>query len=183
MNRAVTRPLHAFATLVLAALTLGGCASAGGSYPSLALRDAERVHGQAEPVPAQAPEEPAPAAAPSPDLAGRLGQLVDQAQAAHGRFETLRPGVQARIASARGAAMGSDGWSVASIALAGLETARGQTLAALVEVDSLEIADRAARAGGQSPDSAPIAAARGRIEALVEAEDRVLSALSSSLGT
>ena len=72
---------------------------------------------------------------------------------------------------------------MAAIALAGLETARGQTSAALVEVDLMEIADRAARGDGQSPHAAAIDAARGRIEALIGGEDRILTALSSSLGT
>jgi hypothetical protein len=161
-------------------LALSACASGAGGYPSLALRNTERMHASAMPVEAEAVPAETPAQ-PEPGLAAALARLAGQADESHRRFESQRGRTMALVGSARGAAMASDAWSVASIALATLHTARGQTSLSLSELESLDIADRASNPNGETRNSAALASARQRIEALVTDEDRTLAALGSQL--
>lgn len=167
------RPAPPFACTALA-LLLAGCAADTTNYPSLARRPAERITGSAETVPADAA--PQPPALPSPELSARLSQLVDQAQAAHRDFLAKRERASGLVGAARGAAVASESWSVASVALAELEAARSRAMIALADLDSLYAAERVA--GGPA---AAVGAAREQVIALVGEEDAVLADLRGRL--
>ena len=153
------------------------CASTGASsYPSLATRPGERVSGTAEPVPAPAP--PLATAA----TGDRLAQLRAQAQAAHARFDERRASAASLSAAAQGAAVGSEAWSVAQVALASLEAARSEAMIALADLDSLYVAARiAAVPTDGSGDVDAIGAAREDVIALIGREDATLASLRGRL--
>ncbi len=168
MNRALPR-LSCFSAAVLA-LAVSACASdEAANYPSLARRPAEQT--SAAPVPAVA------IPAPDPGLATRLSSIVEQAREAHGRFAARRDKAERLTAAASGAAMGSEGWSVASVALADLESARSETMVALADLDEIFVA---ARISGSAALNA--AAARDQVSAWIGEEDQVLAALRGRLG-
>ncbi len=163
---------------MLAALTLAGCASDTTNYPSLARRPAERLAEQ----PPQ-PVAPATTIATDPALPARLAKLVDEARAAHSRFGERRPGAERAIAAGGGAAMGSDGWSIASVALADLESARSEAMVPLADLDQMLAAKLVSDgSNGDSGDGAAIAAARSQVSQLIAEEDRVLAGLQGRLG-
>lgn len=171
-----------------ALLTLSGCAGQG-DFPSLERRPAELAL-EAGAVPAPAPGRiggsgvpalPAPDAAvrqeavPA-DLPARLEALRAAAREAHGRFMGKRARAGELMGAARGAAVGSEAWSVASVALADLESARSDAMISLGELDRLYAAERID--GG---DGGAIAAVRDQVTAWVADEDAVLADLSGRL--
>jgi hypothetical protein len=161
-----------FLFLVACVPALSACASDTVNYPSLARRDIERITVSPEAVPAnQVP--PAVAAPPSPELTARLTRLVAQAREAHGRFAAHRVRTEQMVGAASGAAVASESWSLAAVALAGLESARSDAMIALADLDQLYAATRI-----DGDDGTAIAAARDQVIALVGEEDRVLAALS-----
>jgi len=174
----MNRPIRTGATLS-ALLVLGACASPG-DYPSLARREAERISASAEPV-ATEPATPAPMAPPDAALSDRLAHLVAQAESAHRRFLGQRGQTEALIGAAGGAAVASESWSVATVALAGLEAVRSETMIALAELDEMHAAERVANYNQESGDGQAIAASRAQVIALVDEEDRILSVLRGQL--
>lgn len=166
------RPLTTIAVISLGALT-GACASESGRYPSLAIRDAERVQGNAEPV---EPEAPQLVEAPSKDLLSRLEQLKGQAATAHRAFMAASPAAERQISSARGAAVASSAWVSAQVALSDLETSRSKLMIALAELDSLHVS--AEIEGGAR---AAISAARDDVDQLAQIENEKLSRLLSRI--
>lgn len=162
--------------ILLAACASTGATGNGGKPPSLATRPGERVGGTAEPAAAPVPP-PATAATGS-----RIAQLRAQAQAAHARFGERRASAAALSASAQGAAVGSEAWSVAQVALASLEAARSDAMIALAELDTLFVAAKidAVPTDG-SGDVDAIGATREDVIALIGEEDATLSALRGRL--
>lgn len=149
---------------------LAACATADdGEYPSLAIRDAERVSGTLQPTPAYVPP-PTPAA-----VTDRLAQLASEAASAHRTFESEAPRARAAANAARGGAVGSEPWAVAQVALAGLESARSRAMIALADLDRLYV--DAATQGGELTR---IAATRDQVIAQVEQQDATIDAI---LGT
>ena len=175
-------PRTASATLAILAIALSACAG-GGSYPSLARRPAERAYGTAQPVPAPGPaQEPAPVAmAPSGDVISQLESLRTQAAAANTRFQTRESVARRAVAAAHGAAVASESWSVAQVALAQLESARSDAMIALADLDSLLIAARRADASAPSPDLPAVEETRVQVSNWIAAQDEVLAALYSQL--
>ena len=165
---------HRLAPLLLAA-TLTACASTGGDYPSLAIRDAERAEGTFEPAEA-AEEAPAPPAPPSADLLERLAQLETEATAAHRAFLEAAPGARRAVATARGAGVETDSYADAQVALADLDSHRSRAAVALGDIDLL-FAD--ATLAFELRD--PIVDARNAIIALIAEEDAVLAELRGGL--
>jgi hypothetical protein len=163
--------------ILLSLTVLAACASTGeGRYPSLATRPGERISGTAEPVPAP-PRPPATEATGS-----RLAQLRAQARAAHARFGERRASAAALSAAAQGAAVASEAWSVAQVALAGLEATRSEAMIALADLDSLYVAARQASvATDGSGDLDAIAGARDEVIGWVGEEDTVLASLRGRL--
>lgn len=175
------RPLAACA---VAALLLSGCAADYSTYPSLARRPAERagnpaerVSGTAE-VAAAAPAPLPPPPPPSPELTVRLGQLSDQAQAAHNEFTSRQAAAQRLVSAAGGASVGGEGWAQASVALAGLETTRSQAMIALADLDELYAAE-----GVAGNDVTAIGATRDRVIGWIGEEDRVLAQLRGRMAS
>jgi len=195
MPVAMTRyPKHPFLPLsgaLAGAFLLAGCGTQG-EFPSLARRPAElgvrpapagetatgapgRIEGSAQPD--------APAAGTmvrqeeiSADLAARLRELGSAAREAHGRFEAKRARAGQLTAAARGAAPASEAWSVASIAVAELESSRSDAMVSLGELDRLYAQERID--GG---DGGAIAAVRDQVTAWVADEDAVLAELAGRL--
>ncbi len=153
-------------------LALSACAADQGRYPSLARRPAERVSGSSAVVaPAPAPAL-LPEIAASPELAARLGQLVGRIETVHQRFLARRAAAAARVSAAAGAAVASDSWSVATIALADLESTRSEAMIALADLDAMWVTARIA--GEEAP---ALAAARDHAIALIGQEDAILAGL------
>jgi hypothetical protein len=153
------------------ALLLSGCAADTTNYPSLARRDAERVTGSADVVPAQQAA-PLPSPQPSADLSARLAQLTTEAETAHRAFLASRGRTEQLVTAARGAAVASENWSVATVALADLEASRSRAMVALADLDSLYAAERV---NGGTAEA--VGAARDQVIALVGQEDTVLAEL------
>lgn len=144
---------------------LSACATPADQYPSLAIRDVERVVGTADPVVAPPYVPPAPAAA----TLDRLTQLQSAATAAHAAFIAQEARDRGVIARLSGAATGSDGWAVGLAALAELQGARSRTMVALADLDRIHV--DAAVAG---EDLSRVAAVRDAVAALVAQEDAMI---------
>lgn len=158
----------------LLALALSACAATSGQYPSLAIRDAERVQGTFEQE--AAPPLPAPPAAPSADLVARLAGLRQDAQAAHRAFLASAPGAE-RLARGAGGT-GSDSWASAQVALADLDASRSIAAVALGDLDVMFIDATVA-----DEQRAAIAATRTEVVGLVGEEDAVLARLRGRVGS
>lgn len=171
--------IRAKACLLPAALSIltAACAAAG-DYPSLAVRDVERVRGSAAPAAGEQAVPPAPPPA-SADLTTRLDGLVAMARAADERFQANR-GAAERAVSAAGS-VPADSWSTASVALARLETARSSAMVALADLDTLYVDARDAAPLEETPSMAAIAAARGEVEGWVSAQNAVIERLAGRL--
>jgi hypothetical protein len=156
---------------VSASLLLSACARDRGEYPSLARRPAERVSGTA-PVVTPPPEAPQPPA----EVTGQLDGLVAKARAADAKFRAAAPRARSLVSAAAGAAVASESWSVATVALADLESQRSQAMIALADLDALYAAE-----GIKQSDTRAIAAARDAVIAIVAGEDEVLNDLKGRL--
>lgn len=173
MNRAIPCLCALTAPFALAA-----CAG-GGNYPSLAIRDVERVSGTAQAV---APEaEPSPAPPLSEDLDQRIARLISQARQAHTRFENRAGSASAAVGAARGARSPSDSWVQAHVALADLQALRSDAVIALADVDELFAEERNAFPGNLSPTAEALSQTRDQIGAWVEEEDQIIAQLASRL--
>ena len=161
-------------TALCAALTLSACATPDGAFPSLARRDAERVSGTIA-APLAQPDLPATATV-NPAMARRLDQLEDQAKAGHAKFHARESRARQLTRAARGAAVGSESWAVATVAIAELEAARSEVMIALADLDSLYTAQLVAGQGGDA-----VGAVRNRVTELVAQEDAVLAELGNAL--
>lgn len=172
MTKRFVRPV----ILALLASSLGACATGDNSrYPSLALRDVERISGTAQPV--EAPPAAAPVA-PSADLAQRLVQLRQQAEGAHGNFMSSVPRTEQLVAAAAGAAVASENWSVAQAALGGLQAARNPALIALAELDELYVKSEMEVGAIEA-----IEVARDAVKTLVAAEEQELDRLAGRVAS
>ena len=157
----------------LLAFLLAGCSStATEGYPSLAVRDVERVQGSFEPVPVQRLDVPAVEVDLAGGLDARLAALVAQARAAHGDFQAAQPRAEQVVAAAADAEIGSDSWAAAQIALADLDSARSIAAVSLGDLDIIHAA-----ATVQADDLGKIDAARDQVLGLIGEEDAVLKRL------
>ena len=161
------RPLAALACACTAA-----CASAPGDYPSLAVRDAERVSGTLQPA---EPYVPPPA---SPAVLANAASLIEQAAAAYESYRGKLAGARSAVQAARNAGFGSEPWAVASVAIAGLETERSRAMIALADLDRLTVA--AATEGGATDE---LAAAQARVDAMVAEQTADIDGLLAALGS
>ena len=162
----------ALSLCILPAALLGGCASADGKYPSLAIRDAERVSGSFT-----VPEAPSPAPLPA-DTLDRVEQLQAAAASAHQAFSNAVPEARSAVSRGRGAASASKAWSDAEIALADLVSQRSHTAIVLADLDLL-LADTTLAFERR----AKVDEARNAVLALIREEDRILAELSGARGT
>ena len=171
MSPRILKPLVSLASLG----TLAACAGTSGDYPSLQTRPGERVSGTFE---VNGPDAQ-PAAAPAPasaDLVARLGELSASADAAHADFLEALPRAQRLAAGASGAAIGSDAWASAQVALADLDSARSRAAIPLATLDELYLeATVADTARGEISDT------RDAVIAMLEEQDAVLAQLRSTV--
>ncbi|OCC24968.1 hypothetical protein MB02_05875 [Croceicoccus estronivorus] len=152
---------------------LSACASAPDGYPSLAIRDIERVYGSAEPV---APPPPPPVIEPSTELAERLVQLQDQASQAHQAFLSAMPRASQLVAAARQSEIADDPWVAAQSGLSHLEASRNRAMLVMADLDRMLVAvemDGGAREA--------IAQAQANVDALVNEENTLLEGLIAQL--
>lgn len=170
-------PRHA-ALLLAVPLMLSACASAAPSrYPSLALRDFERVKGTGTPAePAPAPPPPPPIQ-PDEALSSRLQKLEAQARDAHGSFMSAVGGARKAVAGAQGATPGSDRWVTAEMALSNLESTRARAMVALADLDGLQIS-----ATLEDGAIEAITATHTAVADLLAQEDKVIDDLVGRLG-
>ncbi len=164
--------------LVLALLVAACATREDPRFPSLAMRPAERVTGTMAPG---TPEPPPPALTPT--TGDRLAALRGQALAAHRLFGEHRGRTAALAAAGRGAAPGSESWSVAQVALADLESSRSEAMIALADLDRLYVeASLAAAQSGGSPELDAVAKAREEVAGWIAEEDAVLAGLRGQVG-
>ncbi len=156
-------------------LSLSACATDAGLYPSLARRPAERITATFAPV---APPVPIPLPPPAAAVAGRTDVLVGAARSADAKFRQKEPRARALVNSTGRARMGTEAWSVATIAVSELEAARGEAMVALSDLDLIY---NDVRVRGEDPSA--IGAARDSVVALIAQEDLVLGELRSRLGS
>lgn len=155
---------------------LAACATSGDRYPSLAIRDIERAEGRFEPVastPLAVPEVAVPATGP---IGERLAALGAAAAASHRAFLASAPAAARRASAAAGAAIGSDAWASAQVALADLDSTRSTTAIALADLDTLMVANAV-----QARDISAIEAVRQQVIAQVTEQDSVLARLRAQL--
>lgn len=192
MNRAIV-------TLVILAALLSACGSHEG-YPSLARRPGERISAPlAQAAPGSAPgsvpgtgasslpperitgsapvaaatEAVQPAPPPLPlELQSRLARLKEQAREGHARFSASAAATTGVVSAAQGAAVASEAWSRASVALAVLESRRSEVMVALGDLDTLYVRHRT-----DGEEAAEIAEVRDSVTAWVSDEDALLANL------
>ncbi len=145
-----------------------GCAGDPELYPSLSIRDEERISGTFEPV---EPEvyEPVPIAS---ETLGRIDALREQARLANERFLAAAERLRGPIAQARGAEPGSISWSKAQVALAELQSSRSDAMIALADLDAIYLETQL-----ESGNPERIATARSEVAALVASQDRLIEAI------
>ncbi|MET1755363.1 hypothetical protein ABVV53_07810 [Novosphingobium sp. RD2P27] len=180
MMRATDRSIPALVSLPLslgAVLLISACAGSR-AYPSLAVRDIERVEGSASAASGSI-EAPPALPAPTADLTTRLAGLVDIASEAHEKFKSRQPVAERAISGVGGAI--SDSWTNAQVALSSLQAARSGVLTSLGELDQLYADARIANPEQVSPTAAAIEAARSQVESWVSSENAVIERLSARL--
>lgn len=161
-------PLSVMPLLALS-VALGGCASGSDRYPSLAIRDVERVSGSFD---VSESEDTAPAPTLSADDLASIPAMVEAARAAHARFLEAEPAARRNVAAAAGTGVTDNRWSTAQVALAGLESLRSQAAVPLADLDRLHA--EAATTFVVSPE---LQEARSEVVALISQEDQVLGEL------
>ena len=167
--RCIRLPAAALTILPL----LGACASTDGKYPSLARRDIERT--AAAPVPAPSPTPLAPL---SEAIRARAAQLAAEARAAHDRFTARQVDATRAVTGASGAAVASESWSIATVALARLEAARSETMVALAGLDRIYVDERMA-----GSDVTPLGELIAEVRRLLDQEDSAIAVLGGRLRT
>ena len=175
-HKTFTAPRTVLVAALGVATLLSGCADRS-KFPSLARRPAEDVYRTARAAP---PPPPAPAIM-SDGMARRLADLTAQAREAHSAFEGARPAATRAVGAARGAAKGTENWSVASLAVARLESARARAGLSLADLDRLETEASNRAVEGSDADLKAVLTARGEVEALVAGETSVIDSLLSQL--
>jgi len=158
------------ATCCLPAL-LAGCATAAGEFPSLAIRDSERVTGSMQPAENAWVSPPAP-----PEALNRLDGLQAQARSAHEAFLARAENARRLVGAGSDAEQGSDAWANAHIALAELQSTRAPALIAMAELDAFYAAVMT-----QGAEVEEIAAVRETVLAMVTDEERLIGELGAEL--
>lgn len=164
------------AVIAILLFSLGACAGSGDRYPSLEIRDVERVQGSFDPVNAGQSALPAPVAAPSADTIQRLSDLTASVSTIHAEFERATPKTSKIVSSARNASVASDGWASAQVALSDLESIRSRAAVALADIETVYVG---ARLEAQQLDA--ITAARRKVLGLIAEEDAVLARLRGQM--
>ena len=160
--------------LGIGSLLVAACAGDKGQYPSLAVRDMERVDGQIDTGP---PVEPVTLDISPVIPSQSVAELIAQARVSHRDFLAREPSARRLASSARGSGRDSEARGNAIVALADLTSMRSKTEIPLAGLDLL-IAERTNRL--ESAEDA--VAAHAEVLKLVAAQDRTLDNLWSMLG-
>jgi hypothetical protein len=168
--------------LVIAVLALAGCASANRSrFPSLQRRAAERAYGTVLPVAVPNTGAEAAALPAGAGIAARIAALREQANEAHRAFSAQRAQTARLAATARGATPGSDAWSAAQIALAGLDSARSRGMIAMADLDRMLIAATEAAVTGGNADLMLVKPAHAEVQRMLSEENGAIAELRSGI--
>jgi hypothetical protein len=172
------------AVMAIALFGLAGCASADRSrFPSLQRRPAERLYGTVLPVPApDATAEPI-APPPSAGIAARVEALRSQADEAHRAFSAQQAQAERLAAAARGAAPGSEAWSSAQVALAGLDSARSRGMIAMADLDRMLIAATEVAVNDRDADLMLIKPAHAEVQSMLSEEDTAIAELRGRIAS
>eukprot|EP01037_Dinobryon_pediforme_P013224 gene13224-13331_t len=175
-------PLRAGRVWPLAALLLlGGCEAGTGTFPSLALRPAERAFALGGDA-ATAPTSGA-AAIGQPDhrMLKQITALHDQAIHAGEAFAMRAAEADHLAHAARGTDVGSEAWAAATSAMAALDSARSNTAVFLGDLDAMRVQMAVTAAQSGTPDDAAtyreLVQADDAVAALVAAQDTRIGAL------
>jgi hypothetical protein len=157
------------------ALLLSGCAGAHESYPSLARRPIETA-----PIAEIAAPTPAPAA--DPKLDADIARLKAQADKGSAAFDTAYARADKLTQVASSAAVSSDAWVTAQLAISNLESARNDSVSALASLDTLYVQRTNAVADGKAQGGLDsIDAARAGVLASVDTQNDRVDALKGRL--
>lgn len=157
------------------ALFLSGCAGTLTGYPSLAKRAVENA-----PM-GEAPAAPAPVEA-DPALQAQVDRLARQAQAGSAAFDKAWPAADRAARAAAGAAVSSERWVSAQLAISELEAARNDSVSALASLDTLYVERSNAVAEGKARGGAEqIDAARKTALAVVDSQNDRIDAIKGRL--
>lgn len=169
-----------FANLAVSATCLAGlsaCSSTSGDYPSLAIRDVERVEGRFEAGERRQIDVPEVEVELAGGLDAQLAQLVAAARTAHERFTALVPQARRRVAAAGSRSVASDAWGSAQVAVAELEAARSVAAVPLGDLEAIYVSQTV-----QAAQSPAMLAAREQVLGWIAEEDAVLAELGARLG-
>ncbi len=155
----------------LASAVLTGCTANNDKYPSLAVRDAELLTGQA------APTKPVEVPTTSAQTFEQLRGFVEQARNAHQQFMAAQPGALRLAQASRNVSMENDTRASALIAIAHLTSLHGQTTLALSDLDQLEF--YAATAFDATGD---IKAAQILVGEMINEQESALDSLTEEFG-
>lgn len=169
---AMCTPRLALLAMTSSAALLSGCAPRS-DFPSLARRPAEDIYASARAAQAA----PAPQPPISEGLVERLGALRADARDAHDTFLTRQAAATRAVDAAAGAAKGAEAWSVASVAVAGLESARSRLGLPLADLDRLEVQASNLVADGAEADFKAVQETRADVEALAASETGIIDSL------
>lgn len=162
------------ASLLAFPILLLACAGPEGEAPSLAPRPIEGILDQ--PVHAIEPVESVDNAA----LAAEIETLVGRAEAGHHTFSARYPATRDAVTAASGAALESESWIAAQLALSALDSARSSTVEALGMLDGI-LAEQAL--AGAPSETQRLLAARERVSALYEDQNALYDPLNRMLRT
>ncbi|MGD9811883.1 MAG: hypothetical protein AB7U35_11200 [Sphingobium sp.] len=166
---------------LLLALLLAGCAAPGdgkGGFPSLAKRPIESPAAAetSEPPPIHGGE------GATPELRTRIAALEEQARRGGSRFDALYGELADQVRHSSNAAVSSEPWVAAHVALGRLEQARYDAVYALADLDSLYIdCMKDAAEGAALEGVAEVLAARESVLAMVDVQNGRIDALRSVL--
>ncbi|HMT41088.1 MAG TPA: hypothetical protein PKC48_00320 [Sphingorhabdus sp.] len=166
----------AYSLPVIAVLLLAGCSLPEGEFPSLAKRSYETSEPVGEP---SAEPEQLTTSIPA-DVDASVNLLLARHQKAESAFRSALGGVRKAAQSAAGSAIGSESWASAEVELSRLDVARGDSVAALAEMDKL-IADQRER-GADSGLLGLLAEPQSRLAADVAAQTAEIEALARLIG-
>lgn len=168
-----TAPLLLAAAALSVGLSVGGCATGKSSFPSLARRPIERISAAAPVV--SPTEAPAPVL-PDQQVLGQIDAALGRAATADARFHQHVIRTRQLVGAAQGAAIASEPWAVATIAVSDLESSRSDAMIALADLDAIY-----AKARIEGADTAAVGVARDQVVATITAQDAVLAGLRNSL--
>jgi hypothetical protein len=103
--------------------------------------------------------------------------LRGQAETAHRAFSEQQAQAARLALAARGTAPGSEAWSVAQVALAGLDSARSQGMIAMADLDRMLIAATEAAVDGRDADLELVKAAHGEVQRTLGEEEATIANL------